>query len=310
LKLNNTHKMRVVAVFLLLIAAIVCYDTKYTPSLFILDHCSPSGGDYLLFWVDNDGEGHITQREVDGVITLVDFHTQCDATPHIQFNREIQIGPSVGSTDFDGNDFKRYITDDGTPGEIRFTNSSTCAYAFQGVFGDPGYVRYSFEDLEIYLEDIDGYGPGWVSLTQSYSHTQNCTFYLPSFEEEAPEEAPDTDKRRSINLFNNDLSIVDGSLLFGEQVILDSVLLREKITSYKKLEAGKYEITTQKGSAELHCFSDDCLLASLVFPNSPKSNCLEEEAGLFKTFSENLFACSKLPSGTIGSSSVYSWIKL
>jgi len=275
--------------------------------LFILDHCSPSGGDYLLFWVDNDGEGHITQREVDGVITLVDFHTQCDDTPHIQFNREIQIGPSVDSTDYEGDlkeIGKRYITDPGTPGEIRFTNSSTCAYAYDGTFGSEDYERFSFEDIEIYLADIgDGYGPGWYSLTQSFDDTYLCAlFYYFEREEETG--------KRSVSVFNKELSIVDGSLMFGEQVILDSVLLREQITSYKKLEAGKYEVTTQKGSAELHCFSDDCLLASLVFPNSPNANCLEEEAGVFKLFSENLFACSKLPSGIIGSSSVYSWIKL
>ena len=122
--------VKLVALFALLFTVALCYDTKYTPSLFILDHCSPEGNDYLLFWVDEAAEGHITQNEVDGVITIIDFDERCNSEPHIQFNREVQIGESITT---------------GLAGEVRYTTTGC----------------YSDEDLEVKLPVFS-----WVSLTR------------------------------------------------------------------------------------------------------------------------------------------------
>ena len=271
--------VKVITLFALLFAAVALgYDTKYTPSLFILDHCSPEGNDYLLFWVDAAAEGHITQNEVDGVINLIDFHEQCESSPHIQFNREIQIGPSLSSA--------------GTPGEVRYTTD--------------GCVDGT-EDLEVYLPFY-----GWSSLSNSLSTCPRAQ--PPGGPVSAPVSAPLPPTLRGIHVPSSvNVAVVGGSLVEvpSQRVILDSVVLREKITSVKNSQlSNEFVVSTARGDAVLSCLDETCYSAALVFPNSPEEMCSSTNAGLFEVFGESLFACSKLPSSLPDSSSIYSWVKL
>ena len=177
------------------------------------------------------------------------------------------------------------MDDEGSFGEVRYVITSDC---------------FGAEDLEIFLPEY-----GWTSLSRSWDDIFDCFFPEIDFTTEKTTIEPR-------GLYNQNFEIVEDSLveISSGRVILDSVVLREKIISFHKDTTFHFEITTKRGNAQLLCLDETCSSTSLIFANSPTEICNGVNAGLFEVNMEHSFVCSKLPSGMPGSSNVYSWIKL